>query len=397
MLIEAVHLYYQNIKMMHPLFRLCLLILFCATSASKNAVAQIWPGDINDNGEVNSVDLLYWALSKGTNGVPRTTGTLYWEEQPITTLWTEEFEDGQNFAYADCNGDGQIDLVDQIIIQLNQDSTHNPYLGEDFSDGIRGIDPLLWLGEVENENIATSLGSSFSIPIHLGSEAYPLEGFFGVAFRIMIDTGFIEMVEPIIEKTENDWLFEEASMSILNLSSSFQEAGKEGFEVAFYLNEPTATVGGFGKIGALNVIIVDDLTLLEVDTTIEITIEPIRMVDAQLTTLNIVNDTLDITIYQDSTIMLSTGEQYKDKIENQVQLYPNPVNQLLEIALEDEQLKSIEIFNSLSQLNQSWTFASGKTKTIVDVASFPPGLYWLRVTTVSGAIIQSNFIKIDSD
>ncbi len=359
--------------------------------------AQVWPGDINDNGEVNTVDVLYWALSNNTEGPPRPDGSLMWVGQPIENEWTEAFPDGQNFAYADCNGDGQIDLIDHIIIQLNQDSSRAPYLGEDFSGGVHGEDPLIWLGQAEDQNIQTSLGSELTIPIHLGTPTRPVEDFFGLAFRILIDTGFIGLIDPVIEKEAEDWLFEETAILTMNLDSHFEEPGAQGFEMAFYLLDPTATTSGYGKIADLKFIIEDDLTLSVNDTTIAMTIIPIRMIDNQLSTLDLAGDTTGITIYQDSIQMLPTGELETTEEEPVLKLYPNPTSEVLELELDGESITSVAVHNILNQLCRQKAFPGGeKDSARLEVQHLAPGPYWLYIRTASGKNIRAKFIKIDN-
>ncbi len=377
---------------MRPIAQLILLVfglLMVSTST-----AQVWPGDINDNGEVNSVDILYWALSNNTDGPIRTNGSILWMAQAIAPPWSETFADGQNFAFADCNGDGQIDLVDKIIIQLNQDSSHAPYFGEDFSTGVQGDAPPLWLGHAIEEPIETTVGSHLKIPVHLGSASFPVEDFFGIAFRIMIDTGFIGNIQPTFEKEEGDWLFEESSISILNLDAQFQTPGKIGFEVALHLQDPTQTINGWGQIGDLSIIIEDDLTLFQVDTTIQANIEPLRMIDKQLHTLEIANDTLDIIIYQDSLHMLLAEEQPLLDRKIELKLYPNPALEQLEIEWPTQEIASIEIYNTLSQVSFRQAFPTTSSRKKVDIYELPPGPYWIRIWSTSGSSAQSSFIKI---
>ncbi len=378
---------------MRPFTHLILLVYFFLTALS--APAQVWPGDINNNGEVNTVDILYWALSNHTDGPPRTDGSLIWIAQTIDNPWPQVFPDGQNFAFADCNGDGQIDLIDKIIISLNQDSFHLPYLGEDFSNGIRGKDPLIWLGEEKDENIQTTIGSTLRIPIHLGNSDNPVEDFFGISFRIMIDTGFIGRINPVIEKEEEDWLFRESAISILNLDKRLEEEGKLGLEVAFHLLDPTDQISGFGKIGDLRLIIEDDLTLIKTDTVLQVTVDPIRMINNQLSTLNVANDTINITIYQDSTSMLSTAEkEITEEPEYSLKLYPNPTTDLLTVELEEQRIASVAIYNILNQVCFRQTYQNGGDTQRVSVQHLPPGQYWIRVTASSGGNFHCGFIRI---
>ena len=368
-----------------------VLQLFCTRIS-----AQIWPGDINDNGEVNAVDVLYWALSDGTDGIPRANSSFLWTEQPAPSDWPENFPDGQNFSFADCNGDGEIDLVDLIVIQLNQDSSRSPYLGEDFSSGVKGTDPEIWLGQIGQQHISSVVGSEISIPINIGSAANPVSDFFGIAFQIQIDTTFIGEISPIIEQGEGNWLENESGIVLLNLDQPLQEPGRLGKEVAFYLFDPAASTDGFGNIGNLSFIIEDDLTLLGQDTTITITIEPIRMINSELVTQDVVGDTLEIILYQDSlSMLLSNNNTEATSIAKDLNLYPNPSQQYIYMDAADHTVETVQIFDAMNRLVFQQQIDHNQDTHLLSVEQLPPGVYWLRASTTQKVKLQSTFIKLD--
>ena len=357
--------------------------------------AQIWPGDITDNGEVNAVDVLYWALANGNDGIPRATSSFLWQEQLAGEDWTESFPDGQNYAFADCNGDGLINLIDLIVIQLNQDSSKTPYLGEDFSFGIKGIDPEIWLGEVEGQTIESVLGSEINIPINIGTAERPALDFAGIAFKIYIDTALIGPIEPVIEQSPDDWLENESGIVLLNMDQQFQQEGTIGKEVAFYLFNPDANTLGFGQIGQLRFIIEDDLTFIGTDTTITVVVEPTRMMDSDLTTLDLAGDTLEITIFQDSISMLNTTQVQRKAVEQTLTVFPNPSSNTLTIAQEDHKLSSIAIYDALNKMVYQEQLDQYANQLSLDIQQLPPGVYWLSALTQKNQRLQSKFIKID--
>lgn len=73
----------------------------------------VWPGDLNNDGEVNEIDILpvglYWLLK----GPVRPNASSNWEAQP-SPAW-----DPIRAAYADANGDGVVDEREIIVIGLN--------------------------------------------------------------------------------------------------------------------------------------------------------------------------------------------------------------------------------------------------------------------------------------
>lgn len=88
---------------------------------------SVWPGDTDDNGMVNQVDMLPIGLSWGKHGFARDI-TMYpnrtkWEAQksrPWSNPWSNyPWPYDERYAYADANGDSLINGDDVLVIGLN--------------------------------------------------------------------------------------------------------------------------------------------------------------------------------------------------------------------------------------------------------------------------------------
>ena len=53
------------VKMGRALLAVLITLIF---SFSLSAQATLWPGDINDNGVVNNLDVLFWGIAEGQKG-----------------------------------------------------------------------------------------------------------------------------------------------------------------------------------------------------------------------------------------------------------------------------------------------------------------------------------------
>ena len=107
-------------KNMNTIMRkLIIPLTFLILGSGLQAQTTIWPGDVNNNGVVNNIDIIYWAYGKNTEGPARSNISTGWEEQSLDTLWATEFTDGTNLAFADCNGDGKVDEKDLQVIKDN--------------------------------------------------------------------------------------------------------------------------------------------------------------------------------------------------------------------------------------------------------------------------------------
>jgi len=108
----------------------------------------VWPGDINENGQVNAIDLLYFGVAKGTSGPQRDTITTLWKSHSVNQLWSNSFSTNINYAKADCNGNGVVDSLDyKLGLESNNGLVHavtNP-IDEGYFEGVAGSDPPIIL------------------------------------------------------------------------------------------------------------------------------------------------------------------------------------------------------------------------------------------------------------
>lgn len=382
------------IQLIFKLAKTGLLILFGITTA----LGQVWPGDINDNGTVNSVDVLYWSLANLSAGPARTESSLVWQEHPLPTLWDEEFADGANFAYADCNGDGFVDLVDQFVVSINQDSMQGPYLGENFSTGTHSIDPPIWLGEAMNETLSVALEqTTINIPINLGTVDLPVENFYGIAFNLFIDTTFLgDQFTAIVEQPTDAWLYEEAGYVVLNVDSAFQKEGFLGFDLAHYLLEPEP-VSGNGKIANLKLVIEDDLTLLHGDTSIQFIVEPIRVIDQNLNNQNITGDSLEVMIFKDSISMLPINDAADEAAKMRPTVSPNPCLNRTRLDLQEGNIGSYVLYTMTGQPLKRAQFDLPVAEAWIDLQHLPPAVYILVISNQNGHKTRINITKQSPD
>ncbi len=112
--------------------RFSILVLLMLTSLVQ--AQTVWPGDVNNNGVVNNVDVLYWGVAHGKTGPARTTISSNWLAHPVSGLWNWAFPlEGLNFLYADCNGNGNVDLQDAEAIKNNYGKTHGSVRADQLS------------------------------------------------------------------------------------------------------------------------------------------------------------------------------------------------------------------------------------------------------------------------
>ncbi|MEM7574623.1 MAG: hypothetical protein AAF433_17085 [Bacteroidota bacterium] len=98
-----------------------LILLFSGCYLSLGA-QLIFPGDLNNDGIANHLDLLSLAVAYGQTGPPRPDATLVWVPQE-TEFWDAFLPvSGVNLAFVDADGNGLIDSLDLDGIVANYDS-----------------------------------------------------------------------------------------------------------------------------------------------------------------------------------------------------------------------------------------------------------------------------------
>jgi hypothetical protein len=72
-------------------------------------------------------------------------------------------------------------------------------------------------------------------------------------------------------------------------------------------------------------------------------------------------------------------------------LYPNPVNQILNVTSSGT-INSLEIYNASAQVMYRKSFSS-ENSVIIDVSHFEDGIYYLRIIEDNGIMSSQKFIK----
>lgn len=79
----------------------------------------VWPGDTNNDGEVDQADVLPLGQYWGTTGPARDSKTCQWSSYTVEP-WSPEAA-----TYADANGDGEVDQADVLCIGQNWGRSHS--------------------------------------------------------------------------------------------------------------------------------------------------------------------------------------------------------------------------------------------------------------------------------
>ncbi len=354
---------------------LCLLFLI----EGQEAVAQILPGDADNNGKVENVDFLYIGFGYGETGAARLTPSGTPVEQAIQVFWSDIFPTGLNFAFADSNGDGLINYLDFLVALQNYGTTQPNYSppiffidnnGVPFNFETRSIPPFV------------TQGTYLELPLILGPDNGTAQSFNGVAFTIEYNTNFIN---NFTLDFSNSWLGN--NMELFQIIQS-PEDGK--IEVALTRLGNNAIYGN-GEIGRASFVIEDDLAgwlaapTDSIETSIKIT--KVAYKAANFETRPIQTEDVNIMLHHPDALLARTPTPSPKSIS----IAPNPTNNSTTIS-SDFNMNSIEIYDISGRKVFAQKYHQNKL-TIHHLNQFGNGLYFIKINTIKNQITKKLLIQ----
>jgi len=338
---------------------------------------ELWPGDVNNNGIVNGVDVLYIGLAFNATGPGRSEEDDEWEPMPIEQLWDRSFPDGINYAFADCNGDGVIDEEDISVVEENFGLTHGDLTGDGYANGLPGIDPPLSL--VPSTDRAEP-GNQVNLNLGLGTEELPVHDFYGLTFQFSFTSDLIEREDDDDDDSEIEyeddlptWIarFQDDELEALLVADA--ATGTGDFSITRTDQQPIEM--GQGPIGLFTIVIEDIVVGLEQPRPLEFRIDRVRLIDTSLQTTAITPDTTTILIARDTSQLTTTsGSSLPD--QHQVDVFPNPARGSVYLKTTGS-VDNIQVFDLLGRrVPVQWQPGS-----VHRISPLNPiaGTYWLRI------------------
>ncbi|HET8963172.1 MAG TPA: T9SS type A sorting domain-containing protein, partial [Chitinophagales bacterium] len=346
----------------------------------QDAAACVWPGDADDNGIANNLDLLYIGLFYGNIGPTRYTDDTEWDG-----VYCDEWEPEAGVAislnpkFADCNGDGFIDANDSVPILENYGELH--LRTTEISGGDDTLPPLY----IAFFTDSVEVGSTVVLPIILGSVNYPATNILGVAFTLEYNPDFI--VEGSISINFNTGWLKSDSSDIISLTRDDTTGNLAASVVR--INHTSAT--GYGPIGTVSFVMEDNIAGKITDM--------ISSVFTMCPTFpELMNDAGEIRgaetmhLKCDSVIVYQIFNDIPDLNENNIRIYPNPVSNYLFIKSE-MQIDKLELMDMYGKSMLSFTHVSNIIE--VDTRDFTPGVYLLKIQKNDAQLIEKIIIQHD--
>jgi hypothetical protein len=315
---------------------------------------DVWPGDANSDNIANNLDLLNLGIAFGAIGPTRDEPSIAWEAWPSMD-WAETFPNGVNFKHADCDGTGSVDGGDIEAIELNYNKTHGDPQPVQYSEGDEN-DPPLFASLPEQGSVGA--GDEVEVPIKLGTEQFPVENIYGLAFTLhfnpdLIDPMSVDLVYPV------SWLGA-PGVNLIRVDKKFVEEGV--IDVALVRTDANP-VSGFGTIMGFIGIIDDVLGKHE----LKIEITKVRAIAF--------DDTVLPLRFPEETIIISSAKEAAPLAEG-LTAFPNPAREEINWRLSANQPADYAAIADLNGRVLREQFGAATTMSLQDL---PAGVYLLKV------------------
>lgn len=355
----------QTTVPLRNIISLTIIILWqCTTTFGQ----QVWPGDINNNGIVNNIDVLYWAVANGATGEARPNATTDYVEQELpATLWDQNFPEGLNYAYADCNGDGVVNDEDRAVIEANYGQEHGTLVEDTYATGTPVTDPILLLS---SENTTVAPNGTLEANLELGAETNSIDRFYGIAFTVVYDPDFVRNIgNPItLDISDDSWISGQGNDQVIQFFKNDPDNGIAEFAVVRKNGDERM---GFGDIGTVS-IVMEDIVLGF--STINIT--DIKTIDLELQDFPVAPSalayTIDAKVTPTKEIISTSG----------INLYPNPAtgNQVtLELADQQERIRHLQLFDVSGRRLIDRKINQESKQEQINIGNYPSGIYLVKI------------------
>lgn len=334
----------------------------------------MWPGDVNNNGIVNGVDFLYVSTAIGAQGEERTNPTDDWVEQDLPTPWSQNFSNGLNYAYADTDGNGEIDEDDLEVIEENFGLTHGTLTPDNYSNGSGGTTPQVIL-ELQSSDI--KYGDEVEVKILMGDSNNPFVDFYGATMKMSYTEDLTDNDEEWeFDFEDNNWLDPSNSLNLEPLIINDENSATA--EIAFARNNQTP-ISGFGEVGSFFIIIEDYVVGRAEKDTFNIVIDSILVVNETFAPTMTIPDTLSFEVTR------ATSSTSAHKSNENISIFPNPASYSTTIQFhENMEIELVELTNTLGKhIPINATYPNRGEILVRWQSTLPKGLYFLSLRSAN--------------
>lgn len=353
----------HNPDPLDPYFGISTTVSFSILDSTAIVLDSVWPGDANDDGVANNVDILALGLAYGENGLSRPNASLNWIAQPASN-WVQEFillGDTVNSVHADTDGDGLTGINDTLAIDLNYGLTHNKTNSFSANGYTLAILPT---------QDSVVVGDSLEVIIQLGNALVPADSIYGIAFSVAYDAALVD--SGSVQATfQPSWLGNKPT-DMITLAKDFYLDDRIDLALS-RTNQQDRT--GYGEIARLKIIMIDDISGKNfIYDTLKLRLENVTLIGVDGQEIPYTPADAEVIVSQVSS---TSVEDFS--YDHEIKIYPNPTQDLIHIDFSHRfaercELKLYNLDGSL--LKKEYFFEEQKK---INLADLPPGIYLLQL------------------
>ncbi len=213
----------------------------------------VFPGDANNDGQVDMFDLFPLGANFNESGFARNNISNEWRGFGVED-WATEQASGLNLKYVDCNGNGTIGFEDTTAIVQNFDLLQK---NKGFPKGSLG-DPELRFSPLLTQ---VGVGESIEIEVWIGSLENPVIDLYAIAFETTFDPNLIDPSSIVIDYADSDLGAKNVDLLAVDLVN--EQTGR--------LNVSMSRIAPPGKSGELYLLRIRMRTVAELEETTNLT------------------------------------------------------------------------------------------------------------------------------
>ncbi|MEM6320303.1 MAG: Ig-like domain-containing protein [Bacteroidota bacterium] len=349
----------------------------------------VFPGDLNNDGIVNSTDLLPLGLHIGTKGPARNDQSTNFKAREADA-WNMSFveEDNPvNLKHYDANGDGVITEQDAEPIIANYGAVRQlvPSALPALSKGI-SITPNRVSPSTSDIPVGQPIpaGSRVEFAINLGDEDAQELDLYGFTFPFKLSgKSFIDESSFAVTFNDDSWAALNAPTIDLAQNVSEENSNEIAFDLAF-TRTSGKPVSGIGPVATVSFVVIGDVVGFKLPdniATLNIQIGDGYAIDGQ-------GKYYEYDAAQEIELPVTFERVEEEELRpSSVVVFPNPVSDQLSVHLNsfNYEVKHISLFNMTGQeVFRSVPLATKQYP--ISVANLAEGLYILSVQTDGGTI-----------
>jgi hypothetical protein len=354
---------------LHILF-LFTLGLLMGLHPTRLSAQQIYPGDVDKNGQAENIDVLLIGLAFGSSGPERPVPGTDGKATEAAPDWEESFDFlGINYSYADTNGDGKVDELDLFAVNQNYGKGVGAYFPYEFEEATEvNAPPLVAIPNTESF-LETEI-ERIRFDFELGADFAEIPNAYGVAFTFYFDSTYAKLDNFSFRVDDDSWFVDDTSSATDDVLQFQKVSDQNKGEVFFTIVRTTQTpVTGGGKIASASVVI-EDIIIGAKEEALRFGVKDVFVIDTNYNNIPVVWEERDV-------INLTTVGTKKVNKKVQPVVQPNPAQEEFTFTLPDiaEKIERFLVFDMMGNQFMVHTEQIEPRSFNISTIGLAPGLY----------------------